>query len=119
MTNQEVFDKVVRHLGKQRAKSYLACETVCAYRGAEGRQCAAGPLIPDDVYEPRMEGRNWRDLAQAYPILAAVGDARLIAHLQSVHDNRRVPEWRYMLHEVAKLYELSPIAIDEAFGNVL
>lgn len=33
-------------------------EVFCAYRGDEGRKCAAGHLIRDGRYLPSMEGRN-------------------------------------------------------------
>ena len=62
MTNQEIFDKVSAHLLAQNAKSLAFIDSyqgqACAYRGAEGRMCAAGCLIPDNRYYSGMEGKT-------------------------------------------------------------
>ena len=46
---QEVFDRVARHLLTQRRKSMIerSAGPVCAFRGVDGTKCAIGCLIPD------------------------------------------------------------------------
>lgn len=62
MTNQETFDIVARALIKQGRPAFDNLRTggACRYRFAleDGTilKCAAGHLIPDEKYDPRMEG---------------------------------------------------------------
>lgn len=48
MTNQEIFEKVAKHLLDQGRRSTLATPTgdegACAYRGTGGAKCAVGCL---------------------------------------------------------------------------
>lgn len=54
------YSAIIRdHLAKQRAKSSVTLingQEVCRYRGEDGMMCAVGCLIPDDKYDPEMEG---------------------------------------------------------------
>jgi hypothetical protein len=57
LKNQEIFDKVVNHLRRQK-KQALACPGgACVYRTKDKRplRCAAGFLIPAREYEPEFE----------------------------------------------------------------
>lgn len=54
MTNQELFDTVCSSLIKQ-GKPSVSSDGRCLYRSPDGCKCAAGFLIPDDKYDPRME----------------------------------------------------------------
>lgn len=69
MTPQEIFNKVATHLFTQGEKAVEMLRTsperdpepYCRYRMKKGGKtltCAAGCLIPDEVYKPDME--NWR-----------------------------------------------------------
>lgn len=42
----------------------------CRYRGKDGRACAAGMWLPDDVYNPVMEGHNLRSPVVMEPLMA-------------------------------------------------
>lgn len=54
LTEQEIFDTVVSHLMTQRVQS--ADESGdCLYRGPDGLSCAVGCLIPDDLYDVKMD----------------------------------------------------------------
>jgi hypothetical protein len=55
VTKQETFDHVVRSLIAQGKRSYHP-DVGCMYRGPDGLKCAAGHCIPDDKYDPAMEG---------------------------------------------------------------
>lgn len=100
MTPQEIYDTVINHL---RAQGQRAMGTVgCAYRGAGGTKCAVGVLIPDELYDPAIEGRsvtafkpgtvsvdatNRKEcdaLGEAMPLL--VEHNVLLGELQSLHD---------------------------------
>lgn len=60
ITNQEAFDKVVRHLRNQVVRAVI--EGSCRYRlGA--LKCAIGCLIPDEAYSAQMESLT------VYPLL--------------------------------------------------
>lgn len=54
-TMQEEFDAVVAHLYKQGKKAMSG--KGCAYRGENGTMCAVGCRIPDEMYDPKMEGQ--------------------------------------------------------------
>ena len=43
------------HMAKQRDRSQNIAK-MCEYRGEEGRQCAVGCLIPDEIYSDFIEG---------------------------------------------------------------
>ena len=59
MTGQEIFDSVLAHLRKQGDAS-LNASGKCAYRGEGGTACAVGCLIPDELYDPRIESCTTR-----------------------------------------------------------
>lgn len=50
-------DKVEQHLIQQKGRSVDSDNSACMYRGADGRMCAAGCLIPDELYHPALERR--------------------------------------------------------------
>ena len=62
LSAQEIFDRVLTHLRKQRQPSVAwhnpTGRLMCAYRGVFGQKCAAGVLIPDAVYSPEMDRRG-------------------------------------------------------------
>ena len=55
MTAQEVFDFVVNHLRTQ-GKQAVDRDGDCQYCTPDGLKCAVGCLIPDDKYDPCIEG---------------------------------------------------------------
>ncbi len=63
-TAQRIFDFVVINLAEQGTKSIVGVS--CQYRGLENRKCAAGFLIPDAVYNHRMEGTTIPTVIDAY-----------------------------------------------------
>jgi hypothetical protein len=103
---QDVFDTVLNHIRKQGPA--VTAHGTCAYRTEEGKSCAIGCLIPDDLYTEAMEGAsgwalttsiNDRDFAydkadaalvsamkKVYPGMT-LDDALLLARLQNIHDS--------------------------------
>lgn len=95
MKAQEVFDTVVRHLAKQGRRAVVADADhgyVCRYHTPDGLKCAVGCLIPDDQYNPAIEGRMFSSLATAAHPPAWVrdivdsGHQTLLFDLQRAHD---------------------------------
>lgn len=129
---QDVFDEVALHLLRQGQKS--ASEGICYYRGPDGLKCAAGFLIPDELYHESFEGNNWSSLARSSAAmledleqkawhslqkylfdegLNSQGMVALIAAMQSIHDGGYPLEWPERLRILAMDLELSPAVLDE------
>lgn len=121
-TNQEIFDIVAKHLLTQAAKSLsVQCtgtvyeHRACRYRGDEGRKCAVGVLIPDELYKAELEG--W-SVTNTY-VMASMPEVEiesldLVSKLQKLHDLADVYEWPVYLRELAAREGLSFNA--EAYG---
>lgn len=115
MTEQETFDIVAKHLLTQNKKAMavygfaIAMDMPrCAYRGNDGTKCAAGCLIPDDDYNPDMEGRGITTPNALHTVLTAAGhDIQLVEALQYVHDVYPVSAWREQLADVAARFGLN------------
>lgn len=89
MQAQEIFDTVATHLFKQgRRATNWEMPHMCSYRGAGGSKCAVGVLIPDDVYDPMMEGRTIIGLVDSGSGLPdwMSENKTLLSWLQDVHD---------------------------------
>lgn len=98
MTSQEILNKVVLAMRAQGGPSLKEDDfsKTCLYRNSSGRKCAAGVLIPDDLYRPEMEMRAFgRDKDKFYEVVKALNlsgeQINLIADLQSAHDQLEIP----------------------------
>jgi hypothetical protein len=141
VTLQEIFDRTVRHLYQQGGPAYYQPEIdrppSCAYRGDNGRKCAAGIWIPDDHYSTALEGmlidstsnivRLENPLRLAL-ILKQDNELLLLSHLQRAHDRGEKTvdgSWRYpwsgasgiarALCEVASNHGLDPTVVTECW----
>jgi hypothetical protein len=110
---KEILVRVRDHLLKQNERSILpGSKHKCAYRGQRGLACAIGCLIVDPYYNKDLENLP----ASAEKVERAVADSlginkssiykggnmdmrlvRVLADLQSIHDNFEVTEWEYKL----------------------
>lgn len=90
MTAQEIFDKVANHLLTQNQKSYERGRGGL-YR-FNGLKCAAGCLIPDDLYTLNMEGTRVCGLSFFHENFK--NEIWMIRRLQSVHDNLEPKNWK-------------------------
>lgn len=84
-TDQEAFDKVVRHLAQTNGRS-IGAHGQCKYRGQYGRKCAVGALIDDDDMANTIDG-----FGSIRTVVAEVGyrgdvSVPLMARMQSIHD---------------------------------
>lgn len=121
LSPQQTFDVVAIHLLKQGEKSVLRWNpeartmVKCAYRGDEGRKCAAGVLIPDSLYNAEW---NTVSIGALPPeVRAALGWDntelfRLVCQLQSVHDDGRPDNWPVRLRVVARSNNLHMMVLD-------
>ena len=110
-SEQEVFDQVARHLLTQGCCSKDELGD-CLYRNPDGLQCAAGCLIGDDEYLPRMEGWDWDSLAdEGFPVPSE--HEVLIIRVQRIHDNISPSKWRRRLGVLATELKLSTAVLDE------
>lgn len=133
MTDQEIFNRVWEHLNKQREASVLETtdNAVCAYRTPDGKMCAVGCLIPDELYHPDMEGKTVGGLLDGFPEirelffgtrdggyrdLSWTHRAVLLDRLQGAHDLKldswRGPEenfrlWVAEMHAIAAKFGLT------------
>jgi hypothetical protein len=114
-TDQKTFNKSARHLLRQNAKSLLASGSVCAYRGAAGRRCAAGPFITNREYKPSFEHqtvKTWGEANEVSRLFAAKGlSLDLVRRLQAVHDSYSVEDWPTQLAQVAADFNLKMVKV--------
>lgn len=131
MTAQEIFDTVVTRLRAQGAQAWDL--GVCKYRAPDGRKCAVGHLIPDCIYDRRMEdmfvGSVLDQFPAVRPYLLATdlseerGEA-LVKALQFAHDwgdniNRPDSDETWLAwflqsaRETAKVFGLDPRSTTE------
>lgn len=125
-TMQQVFDHVARHLLTQKQRAFdpnirtntLGATGMCAYRAPDGCKCAAGCLIPDDLYSPAMERMNFSSVYTQFPALAdrlclTARTVDMVHELQRVHDMGTVENWPTLLYHSAKLFGLSTDVLNE------
>lgn len=102
---QEIFDKVSKHLLSQNAKA-LGADNKCKYRNSMGLKCAAGCLIPDNDYDPRMECKFVREFDYFTNCGYSEEEIELISLLQEIHDEVEVYAWKTQLINLAKEHGL-------------
>lgn len=104
MEAQEIFDTVVRHLFNQ---GHAALDNGrCRYRAANGDKCAAGVLITDEYYDPKMEGRPFWLLKSEFKLPDWLkNNSDLVEDLQDVHDYLKHPAEQFNLDKLEKLLQ--------------
>jgi len=111
---QQIYDTVSAHMLKQRKKAIITSGKgqICVYRTASGLKCAAGCLVPDDIYNEAMEEMMWRHIVRDYPLpdhLKQHEAIELVLRLQRLHDKTEPEEWELGLREIAKQWDLKAI----------
>ncbi len=118
MKRQEVFDTVARHLLTQRKKSYCMRNgrQACLYRGPHGLRCAVGVLIPDELYDEKMEHQD----VTFGPVRAALTKIGIspachdmLADMQYLHDESAPRAWKQGLAKIADVHKVSPQVLEE------
>lgn len=112
LSEQEIFDKVATHLLTQKTKSVK--DGTCMYRGPDGCQCAAGCLIPDDIYDyDKFEPKTWSSLVGLKLISCDTGEKNsFVRRLQKIHDMSSVDIWKSELQKLASIYNLDDSVLD-------
>jgi hypothetical protein len=125
---QQLFDIAAPALLAQNARSERSnditdidgeiTEVICAYRGKDGLKCAIGHIIPDSIYQEKMEGRAVLELYTTYAdfrtLISDEWDNELLTFLdklQSVHDNYEPQKWRSALSDLACDFNLNLMSI--------
>ena len=119
-TDQEAFDRAVRHALKQGKRSVIielrsSGEIVehCAYRGEDGMMCPVGALIPDEEYDKTMERKSAAKLVtKGTPSLQGL-NPNLLCYVQFTHDTYAPREWEEEFRSVAKRYGLTFPTMEE------
>ena len=115
MTEQEIFNKVYKHLLSQNAISERQGKTkrtgmYCAYRGENGTKCSIGSLINDDEYVPEMEEKNVTEMLEIAPSTLKdrlTPHLKLLKRLQGIHDNSGPVFWPRYLQEISEEFQLT------------
>jgi len=114
LDRQDVFDIVAWHLLRQGTRATAFDGVKCLYRAPDGKRCAIGWLIPDEVYSKALEFLGVRDLAERLIESEHAAFARflyrhmpLLRSLQEMHDASVPAEWPVMLHTIAKMNGLN------------
>lgn len=125
LTKQEIFDRVAEHLLTQMEKSGVVDETCgygfrCLYRGPNGLKCAAGALIPDELYDPCIEDVSIESdktgdfiTSETLRLLVSIREKcgieeekDFVRELQKIHDEFAPEYWEIELKELAKENDL-------------
>lgn len=111
MTDQEIYNKVRKHLLTQMKRSKT--EDGCCYVSPDGTRCAAGCLLPDGYVPPpdyntgvSVHGISIDDGAPEVMYDAFRDHRELLTLLQSIHDGRDPVDWKTRLDKVAAQYNL-------------
>ena len=106
MNNQEAFERSVTGLFNQGVRSFVG--DVPTYHRCDGRKCAIGMLIPDELYDKEIEGRTVGSLyddGYCYDIFDSVS-RELLRELQLIHDSWSVDNWYEEFRRVGIAYDL-------------
>jgi hypothetical protein len=122
LTIQEAFDKILLHARTQKTKSLKHPNSpLCAYRSPEGLKCFIGALIPDDSYDPIIEGASilgivvsskayrpgYEKLEKSIPIYITKENLFIFQQLQNIHDTFNPEFWEQELSKIAQTYNLN------------
>lgn len=113
LSPKAIYERVSEHLLTQRAVSEDDNGS-CRLRSPEGRKCAIGSLVRDDVYRPELEGvgisyyRHAQDGTLLRALYASQVNAYdpniidLLIELEEVHDYADIDEWPELLAALGK-----------------
>jgi len=108
---QFLFNYIANHLLTQNKVSANS-EGRCRYRQGD-LKCAAGAIISDDVYDPKMEGKRARSPRLHEAFISSLGrdisgeEMNIISDLQIMHDTQKPWNWKNDLKYLAKKYSLT------------
>lgn len=117
MKKQEIYDKVCKHLAKQKTRAMnKGVDKGCAYRDDDGRKCAVGCLIPYNIWKKEVlanginTGNSVKYLVANSPWAKKEFHQReaLLCDLQNIHDRswHTAESLRESLAATAKKYKI-------------
>ena len=116
MTKQEIYDKVCKHLAKQKTRA--GDDISCQYRDDAGKKCAVGCLIPYHVWKKEVDANGLNAGSDVSDLCAGSGWAKrnlgrheeLLMELQGAHDQGYTnDEWlRERMIQIAKQFRIKP-----------
>lgn len=107
MDKQKVYNIIKAHAIKQNERAIDG--VTCQYRSPDGLKCFIGAIIPDELYNPDMEGSNIESVLLYYPDFKeflGVPDLTFLIQLQNIHDWSPVEDWIQELKLIANEYHL-------------
>lgn len=96
-TTEEVFEYIRHHLLTQMQQSKND-KGACFYKNEQGLKCAAGCLIPDDMYNSNFEYKSWGSLVRQKSV--PEDHIGLIQRMQYMHDETPVSNWKLELDKL-------------------
>lgn len=116
MTNQELFTVAYLGILAQGGPGY-STSSGCKFRSENGRKCAIGQVIPDELYDHRWDDTFMNTSATLIKICNILNlDRHFAAAIQSVHDDcaaathgndqRFLELFRARMGELASMYGL-------------
>ena len=106
MTQQEIFDTVLAHLRKQ-GKAAANIDGDCQYRGVNGTSCAVGCLIPDELYDPLIEGLGLGVILKAIVPEYHQDQAQKLLPILDRIKNHIGAEHSLLLHELQEAHDIA------------
>jgi hypothetical protein len=123
MNRQQIYNQVKIHLLTQMHKSEAFTsegDGQCVYRHVDGYRCAMGALIPDHLYDERMDDldietntsisavlENFPELVEFFNV-ENQEDINFLATLQQLHDCYTPEQWKTQLELFATVNNLEP-----------
>ena len=123
-TDRDVFEFIKNHLLTQGERSIMEDEATCAYLGTDGKKCAVGALIREDIYHSSIEEKPVNHSLVRSAVTKSVPNwiinLEMLGELQSIHDSANEYDWEMVSwkldeFEVDKLVDddYTPIEEDE------
>jgi hypothetical protein len=101
MDKQKIALEIVQHMAQQKTAA-ITPNDGCMYRTQDGKKCAIGGIIPDDLYSEEMEGKlirgilvGFTELAQYFKNKYGIDKEQeehilLLNEFQSIHDTNKI-----------------------------
>ena len=90
-------------------------EMTCAYFGAEGKKCAVGALIREDIYHSSIEEKPVNHSLVRSAVTKSVPNwiinIQMLCELQSIHDGKSMYDWEMVS------WKLDEFESDKLVGN--
>lgn len=106
LTLQQVFSKAYQTFVLKEGRPALTSTVGCSYRTKDGRKCIIGLAIPDELYDPVIEGRNLaavttpskepeegdKKLKEIVEQIFETNDLLALLSLQNIHDGHALTQ---------------------------